>query len=327
MNASTGTVAAVQPAGFDDKTQRMLNDIKTVTVIGSGTMGNGICHVFAQSGFEVHMMDINQGALDKAIGTIGKNMDRQVSKATLTEEDKTAALGRIKTFTDMAEAVKGANLIIEAATENIDLKIKIFQELDKLAPENAILATNTSSISITRIGSHTKRQGKVIGMHFMNPVPVMKLVEIINGYATESAVTETIVNLSSYLGKVPCVVNDYPGFISNRILLPMINEAILALQEGVAGVQEIDTVMKLGMAHPMGPLQLADFIGLDTCYSIMNVLHMGFGAQKYAPATLLANMVQAGYLGVKSGEGFYKYTAGSKDLVVSERFAKNAWKA
>jgi 3-hydroxybutyryl-CoA dehydrogenase len=322
MVKETMVNADVQPAGYDDKTQQMLQQIKTVTVIGSGTMGNGICHVFAQSGFKVHMMDIRQEALDKAIGTIGKNMDRQVSKGSLSEEEKTAALGRISTYTDMAEAVKDADLVVEAATENIDLKIKIFQELDKLAPANCILASNTSSISLTRIASFTKRPAQVIGMHFMNPVPVMKLIEVINGYATDSKVTEVIVDLSKFLGKVPCVVNDYPGFISNRILLPMINEAILALQEGVAGVEEIDTIMKLGMAHPMGPLQLADFIGLDTCYSIMNVLHMGFGNQKYAPATLLANMVQAGYLGVKSGEGFYKYTPGSKDMVVSSRFKK-----
>jgi 3-hydroxybutyryl-CoA dehydrogenase len=322
MVKETMVNADVQAAGFDDKTQQMLQQIQTVTVIGSGTMGNGICHVFAQSGFKVHMMDIKQEALDKAVGTIGKNMDRQVSKGSLTEEEKNAALGRIATYTDMAEAVKDADLVVEAATENIDLKIKIFQELDKLAPAKCILASNTSSISLTRIASFTKRPAQVIGMHFMNPVPVMKLVEVINGYATDSKVTEVIVDLSKYLGKVPCVVNDYPGFISNRILLPMINEAILALQEGVAGVEEIDTIMKLGMAHPMGPLQLADFIGLDTCYSIMNVLHMGFGNQKYAPATLLANMVQAGYLGVKSGEGFYKYTPGSKEMVVSSRFKK-----
>ena len=312
--------ADVTPAGFDDKTQQMLQQIQTVTIIGSGTMGNGICHVFAQNGFKVHMMDINQSALDKALVTISKNMDRQVSKATLSEADKAASLARITTFTEMSEAVKNADLIVEAATENIDLKVKIFQELDKLAPEHCILASNTSSISLTRIASYTKRPSKVIGMHFMNPVPVMKLVEIINGYATDVKVTEVIVDMARHLGKVPCVVNDYPGFISNRILLPMLNEAILALQEGVAGVEEIDTIMKLGMAHPMGPLQLADFIGLDTCYSIMNVLHMGFGNQKYAPATLLANMVQAGFLGVKSGEGFYKYTPGSKELVVSDRF-------
>ena len=315
--------ADVKPAGYDDKTQQMLQQIKTVTVIGSGTMGNGISHVFAQCGFAVHMMDIRQDALDKALSTIGKNMDRQVVKGALSQKEKDDSLARITLFTEMADAVKDADLIVEAATENIELKTKIFQELDRLAPAKCILASNTSSISLTRIASFTKRPAQVIGMHFMNPVPVMKLVEVINGYATDVKVTDTIVNLSKYLGKVPCVVNDYPGFISNRILLPMINEAILALQEGVAGVEEIDTIMKLGMAHPMGPLQLADFIGLDTCYSIMNVLHMGFGNQKYAPATLLANMVQAGYLGVKSGEGFYKYTAGSKDLVVSERFKKS----
>lgn len=323
MIQETLNIADVQAAGYDDKTQKMLQQIKTVTVIGSGTMGNGICHVFAQSGFKVHMMDINQSALDKAIGTIGKNMDRQIAKGTLSQDDRNASLNRITTYTDMTEAVRDADLIVEAATENIELKVKIFQELDKLAPANAILASNTSSISLTRIASYTRRPELVIGMHFMNPVPVMKLVEIINGYATDPRVTETIVDLSKFLGKVPCVVNDYPGFISNRILLPMINEAILALQEGVAGVEEIDTIMKLGMAHPMGPLQLADFIGLDTCYSIMNVLHMGFGNQKYAPATLLANMVQAGFLGVKSGEGFYKYTPGSKELVVSPRFRAN----
>lgn len=316
----------LEHSGLDEKTRNMLQKLKIVTVIGSGTMGNGICHVFAQSGFNVHMMDINQAAMDKALVTIGKNMDRQVAKSTLTEEAKTQALGRITTYTDMAEAVKDADIIIEAATENIDLKIKIFEQLDKLAPEHAILATNTSSISITRIASHTKRPGKVVGMHFMNPVPVMKLVEIINGYATDAEVTQLVYDLSAYLGKVPCVVNDYPGFISNRILMPLINEAILSLQEGVAGVEEIDTIMKLGMAHPMGPLQLADFIGLDTCYSIMNVLHMGFGNQKYAPATLLANMVQAGFLGAKSGEGFYKYTPGSKELVVSDRFKNKTWK-
>ncbi len=297
----------------------MSHNIKNVTVIGSGTMGNGICHVFAQCGFNVHMMDIKQEALDKAIATIGKNMDRQISKGGLTEEQKQAALGNITTFTDLAAAVKNVDLVVEAATENIDLKCKLFKDLDAHAPEHCILATNTSSISLTRIGSVTKRPGKVIGMHFMNPVPVMKLVEIINGYATDPEVTDVIFKLSEELGKQPCIVNDYPGFISNRILMPLINEAVLALQEGVAGVQQIDTIMKLGMAHPMGPLQLADFIGLDTCYSIMNVLHMGFGNQKYAPATLLANMVQAGYLGVKSGEGFYKYTPGSKEAVVSPR--------
>lgn len=326
MVKSQESPVKIEHAGMDENTRSMLQQLKIVTVIGSGTMGNGICHVFAQSGFNVHMMDINQSALDKALVTIGKNMDRQVTKNAITEDQKQQSLGRISTYTDMADAVKDADLVIEAATENIDLKIKIFQELDKLCPEYTILASNTSSISITRIGSFTKRPGKVIGMHFMNPVPVMKLVEIINGYATERDVTNVIYALSEHLGKVPCIVNDYPGFISNRILLPMINEAILALQEGVAGVEEIDTIMKLGMAHPMGPLQLADFIGLDTCYSIMNVLHMGFGAQKYAPATLLANMVQAGYLGVKSGEGFYKYTPVSKEMVVAERFQNKSWK-
>ena len=303
----------------------MSSKLNTVTVIGSGTMGNGISHVFAQCGFNVNMMDIKQDALDRALAVIGKNMDRQVAKGTLTEDAKQQSLGRIKTFTDMAAAVKDADLVVEAATENIELKLNIFRELDKHCPANCILASNTSSISLTRLASVTQRPGTVIGMHFMNPVPVMKLVEIINGYATDKEVTQTIVTLSEKLGKVPCVVNDYPGFISNRILMPLINEAVLALQEGVAGITEIDTIMKLGMAHPMGPLQLADFIGLDTCYSIMHVLHMGFGNQKYAPATLLANMVQAGYLGVKSGEGFYKYTPGSKELVVSDRFASRVW--
>lgn len=300
----------------------MTNQIKLITVIGSGTMGNGICHVFAQAGFNVHMMDIKQEAMDKALATISKNMDRQISKGTLTETQKTEALARIACYTDLKQAVQDTDLVVEAATENIDLKVKIFEQLDAACPEKTILASNTSSISLTRIASNTKRPGKVIGMHFMNPVPVMRLVEIINGYATDKEVTETIKELTKVLDKVPCVVNDFPGFISNRILMPLINEAILALQEGVSEVQDIDTIMKLGMAHPMGPLQLADFIGLDTCLSIMNVLHMGFGNQKYAPATLLANMVQAGYLGVKSGEGFYKYTPGSKELVVSSRFNK-----
>ncbi len=303
----------------------MSSKLNTITVIGSGTMGNGISHVFAQCGYNVNMMDIKQDALNKALAVIGKNMDRQVAKGTLTEEAKQQSLGRIKTFTDMSTAVKDADLVVEAATENIELKLNIFRELDKHCGADCILASNTSSISLTRIASVTQRPGKVIGMHFMNPVPVMRLVEIINGYATDREVTQTIIDLTEKLGKVPCVVNDYPGFISNRILMPLINEAVLALQEGVAGITEIDTIMKLGMAHPMGPLQLADFIGLDTCYSIMHVLHMGFGNQKYAPATLLANMVQAGYLGVKSGEGFYKYTPGSKELVVSERFASRVW--
>ena len=271
------------------------------------------------------MMDINQTALDKAVATIGKNMDRQVAKGGMTEENKAAALGRIKTFTDMGEAVGSADLVVEAATENVELKLNIFRQLDKLSPADCILASNTSSISITKIASVTGRPGKVIGMHFMNPVPVMKLVEVINGYATDSAITQLICKLSEKLGKIPCVANDYPGFVANRILMPMINEAIISLQEGVAGVTEIDTIMKLGMAHPMGPLQLADFIGLDTCMSIMNVLYNGLGNTKYAPSPLLVNMVQAGYLGAKSGEGFYKYTQGSKDLVVSERFKSREW--
>jgi 3-hydroxybutyryl-CoA dehydrogenase len=320
------STTTLEPTPASTTVAPVVYTIKNVTVIGAGTMGNGICHVFAQNGYNVSMMDVSQDAMNKAMATIGKNMDRQIAKQAMTEADKQTSLERIATYTDMAAAMKDADLVVEAATESIDLKLRIFENIDKHAPEKCILATNTSSISITRIGSHTKRMGKVIGMHFMNPVPVMKLVEIINGYATDKAVTNAIIDLSKAIGKVPCVVNDYPGFISNRILMPMINEAILSLQEGVAGVEEIDTIMKLGMAHPMGPLQLADFIGLDTCYSIMNVLHMGFGNQKYAPATLLANMVQAGFLGVKSGEGFYKHTAGSKDLIVSERFADKKWK-
>ena len=318
---------SLEPLMSEPTTTKTPINIKNVTVIGAGTMGNGICHVFAQHGYNVSMMDVSQEAMNKAMGTIAKNMDRQIAKQTMTETEKETALAKIATYTDMAEALKDADLVVEAATENIDLKMKIFESIDKHAPDNCILATNTSSISITRISSHTKRMGKVIGMHFMNPVPVMKLVEVINGYATDKETTNAILDLSKAIGKVPCVVNDYPGFISNRILLPMINEAILSLQEGVAGVEEIDTIMKLGMAHPMGPLQLADFIGLDTCYSIMNVLHMGFGNQKYAPATLLANMVQAGFLGVKSGEGFYKHVPGSKELIVSERFHGKQWHA
>jgi 3-hydroxybutyryl-CoA dehydrogenase len=291
-----------------------------IAVIGAGTMGNGIAHVFAQNGFSVTLVDISQEQLDKAIATIGKNFDRQIAKGMLTEESKQTALGNLKTLTTIAEGVKNADLVVEAATENIDLKLKIFQQLDESAPEGCILASNTSSISITKIAAATKRPELVIGMHFMNPVPVMKLVEIINGYATKKEVTDKIVDLSKTLGKVPCVVNDYPGFIANRILMPMINEAIYSLYEGIAGVEEIDTVMKLGMAHPMGPLQLADFIGLDVCMSILKVLHDGFGNQKYAPCPLLINMVTAGYKGVKSGEGFYKYTPGNKDLIVSQMF-------
>jgi 3-hydroxybutyryl-CoA dehydrogenase len=297
-----------------------MSGIKNIAVIGAGQMGNGICHVFAQSGFNVHLMDIKQEMCDKAIATISKNMDRQVAKATLTEEDKNAALSRIKTFTTIKDAVANCELIVEAATENIDLKLNIFKDIDAHAAPHAILASNTSSISITKIATVVTRPEQLIGMHFMNPVPVMKLVEIINGYSTSKAVTETIVALSTQIGKVPCVVNDYPGFIANRILMPMINEAIYALYEGVAQVEAIDNIMKLGMAHPMGPLQLADFIGLDTVHSILNVLYQGLGNQKYAPCPLLVNMVAAKKLGVKTGEGFYKYTAGSKDLVVSERF-------
>jgi 3-hydroxybutyryl-CoA dehydrogenase len=291
-----------------------------VAVIGAGTMGNGIAHVFAQNGFKVNLIDVNAAQLEKAIQTIQKNFDRQIAKGAATEEQKNNALANLTTFTDLAKGVDGTELVVEAATENIDLKLNIFKQLDSLAPANAMLATNTSSISITRIAAVTKRASQVIGMHFMNPVPVMKLVEIINGYATSQTVTDAIVALSKQLGKVPCVVNDYPGFIANRILMPMINEAIYSLYEGIAGVNEIDTIMKLGMAHPMGPLQLADFIGLDTCHAILNVLHEGFGNPKYAPCPLLTNMVTAGYLGVKAGEGFYKYEAGSKELVVSNRF-------
>ncbi len=294
--------------------------INNVSVIGAGQMGNGIAHVFAQAGFKVTLIDVNATQLEKAIATIGKNFDRQIAKGTLTEENKKAALDNISTNTDLAEGVKNATLVVEAATESIDLKLKIFKALDEAAPEGCILATNTSSISITKIAAATNRPQDVIGMHFMNPVPVMKLIEIINGYATKKEVTETIVALSENLGKVPCVVNDYPGFVANRVLMPMINEAISTLFEGVAGVSEIDTVMKLGMAHPMGPLQLADFIGLDTCLSILKVLHDGFGNPKYAPCPLLVNMVMAGKLGVKSGEGFYVHTPGSKDLVVSNSF-------
>jgi 3-hydroxybutyryl-CoA dehydrogenase len=285
-------------------------------------MGNGIAHVFAQHGFSVSLIDISQPALDRALGTITKNLDRQVAKATLSEDDKTATLGRLKTFTSIQEGVAGVGLVVEAATENVDLKLQIFRDLDQHAPAEAILASNTSSISITKIAAVTKRPQQVIGMHFMNPVPVMKLVEIIRGYATSDAVTGRVMDLSRQLGKTPTEVNDYPGFVANRILVPMINEAIITLSEGVAGVEEIDTVMKLGMAHPMGPLQLADFIGLDVCLAILRVLHEGLGNPKYAACPLLVNMVMAGRLGVKSGEGFYQYTAGSKDLVVAERFRK-----
>ncbi len=296
--------------------------MKNITVIGSGTMGNGIAHVFAQKGFEVTLVDVAPAALDKALVTIGKNLDRQVAKGTITEDDKAATLRRIHPMTDLKEGVANADLVVEAATENVGLKLKIFGDMDQYAPPAAVLATNTSSISITQIAAVTKRPEQVIGMHFMNPVPVMKLVEVIRGYATSDAVCAQIMALSTQLGKEPVEVNDYPGFVANRILMPMINEAIYTLFEGVSGVSEIDTVMKLGMAHPMGPLQLADFIGLDVCLSILRVLQNGFGNPKYAPCPLLVNMVTAGKLGVKSGEGFYAYTPGSKDLVVAPGFRK-----
>jgi 3-hydroxybutyryl-CoA dehydrogenase len=293
--------------------------IKNVAVIGAGTMGNGISHVFAQCGFNVNLIDVSQAQLDKALEMIAGNLDRQLSKGTISEETKQETLKNITLLTSLASGVRETDLVVEAATENIDLKLKIFKQIDEAAPGNCILATNTSSISITKIAAVTQRPQLVIGMHFMNPVPVMKLVEVINGYNTDKKVTQEIIELSKKLGKVPCEVNDYPGFIANRILMPMINEAIYSLHEGVAGVEEIDTIMKLGMAHPMGPLQLADFICLDVCYSILNVLYDGFGKSKYVPCPLLTNMVNANYLGIKTGEGFYKYTKGSKELIVSER--------
>ena len=294
--------------------------IEKIAVVGAGTMGNGIAHVFAQNGFIVNLIDTNSAQLDKALQTISKNLDRQIARGGLTDPAKTATLKAITPHTSLADGVKDAQLVVEAATENIEIKLSIFRQLDEHSPPGCVLATNTSSISITKIASVTRRPQSVIGLHFMNPVPVMKLIEIINGYATDKDITQKMVEIAGRLGKIPCVVNDYPGFIANRILMPMINEAIFSLYEGVAGVREIDTVMKLGMAHPMGPLQLADFIGLDVCHSILHVLHDGFGNPKYAPCPLLTNMVTAGYLGVKSGEGFYKYTPGSKDLVVSHRF-------
>jgi 3-hydroxybutyryl-CoA dehydrogenase len=295
--------------------------MKNVSVIGAGTMGNGIAHIFAQHGFSVTLIDVQSAQLEKALESISRNFDRQIIKGQLTEQDKKKALSNIETHTELAAGIQNAALVIEAATENTALKLKIFTQLDEAAPKGCILATNTSSISITKIAGATKRPGSVIGMHFMNPVPVMSLVEVINGYATQKEVTSTVVEISKKIGKVPCVVNDYPGFIANRILMPMINEAIFSLYEGVSGVKEIDTIMKLGMAHPMGPLQLADFIGLDICHAILKVLQDGFGDPKYAPCPLLTNMVTAGKLGVKSGEGFYVYSAGSKDLRVSPRFA------
>lgn len=291
-----------------------------IAVIGSGTMGNGIAHTFAQFGYQVNLVDINQEALNKGLSTVSKNLDRQVTKGTITEADKANTLQNITTFTDLKSGVSEADLIVEAATENLDLKLKIFRDLDAYAKPEAILASNTSSISITHIASVTSRGEKVIGMHFMNPVPVMKLVEVIRGYATSDKTTSLVMSLSEKLGKSPVEVNDYPGFVANRILMPMINEAIYTLFEGVAGVEEIDTVMKLGMAHPMGPLQLADFIGLDVCLAILNVLHKGFGNPKYAPCPLLVNMVMAGKKGVKSGEGFYDYSGGVKEAKPSAKF-------
>jgi len=298
----------------------MITSGSSISVIGAGTMGNGIAHVFAQHGFKVTLVDVSLSQLDRALVTIEKNLDRMVAKELIRKELKEETLANITTQSNMIAGVKDAELIVEAATENIKLKLEIFEQLGKYARPDAILTSNTSSISITKIADATSHSERVIGMHFMNPVPVMKLVEIINGYNTKKEVTNTIVELSKQLGKVPCVVNDYPGFIANRILMPMINEAIYSLYEGVAGVQEIDTVMKLGMAHPMGPLQLADFIGLDVCLAILKVLNDGFGNPKYAACPLLVNMVTAGKLGVKSGEGFYKYETGSKELRVSERF-------
>ncbi|MBO6213570.1 3-hydroxybutyryl-CoA dehydrogenase [Algoriella xinjiangensis] len=296
--------------------------MKNITVIGAGTMGNGIAHVFAQSGFNVNLVDVSQDSLERGLKTIAGNLERMIAKAKITEEDKTATLNNITTFTDTAEAVKNADLVVEAATENLDLKLKIFKQIDEAAPANAILASNTSSISITKIASVTSRPKQVIGMHFMNPVPVMTLVEIIRGYDTTDEVTNAIMEMSKKLGKTPVEVNDYPGFIANRILMPMINEAIYSLYEGVAGVKEIDEVMKLGMAHPMGPLQLADFIGLDVCLSILEVLYDGFKNPKYAPCPLLVNMVTAGKKGIKSGEGFYDYSESKKAEKLAAQFAK-----
>jgi 3-hydroxybutyryl-CoA dehydrogenase len=295
--------------------------MKKIAVIGAGTMGNGIAHTFAQSGFKVQLIDISEASLEKGIATITRNLDRMLAKERISETDKTETLGNISTFTNIPEGVKNADLVVEAATENLDLKLKIFKQIDEACPENTILATNTSSISITQIAAVTSRPGKVIGMHFMNPVPIMKLVEIIRGYNTSDEVTNTIMELSKKLGKTPTEVNDYPGFVANRILMPMLNEAIETLYNGVAGVEEIDTVMKLGMAHPMGPLQLADFIGLDICLSIINVMYDGFKNPKYAPCPLLVNMVAAGKLGIKSGEGFYDYSENRKAEKIAKQFS------
>jgi 3-hydroxybutyryl-CoA dehydrogenase len=296
--------------------------MNNIAVIGAGTMGNGIAHVFAQSGYKVNLIDISEAALEKAVATISKNLDRMVKKEKISEADKVATLANLNTTTSIETGVSDRELVVEAATENEDLKLKIFKTMDDNAPEGCILATNTSSISITKIAAVTSRPELVIGMHFMNPVPVMKLVEIIRGYNTTDEVTKIIMDLSKDLKKVPVEVNDYPGFVANRILMPMINEAIITLNEGVAGVEEIDTVMKLGMAHPMGPLQLADFIGLDVCLAIMKVLYEGLGNDKYAPCPLLVNMVAAGKRGVKSGEGFYSWTHGTKELVIADTFKK-----
>ena len=296
--------------------------MKNIAVIGAGTMGNGIAHCFAQSGYSVNLIDISQDALDKALTTISKNLDRMLAKEKISDEDKKNTIANISTHTDMASALKGMDLVVEAATENVDIKLSIFKQLDELCDVNTILGTNTSSISITKIAAATKRADKVIGMHFMNPVPIMKLVEVIRGYATSNEVTKLIMETSKKLGKVPVEVNDYPGFVANRILMPMINESIETLFQGVAGVEEIDTVMMLGMAHPMGPLHLADFIGLDVCLSILEVMHEGYGNPKYAPNPLLVNMVTAGKLGVKSGEGFYDYSEGTKNKKVAAQFAK-----
>ena len=296
--------------------------MNTITVIGAGTMGNGIAHVFAQNGFKVYLVDMNALILEKALTTIAKNLDRMVLKASITEDKKRETLANLIMETEISKAAPLSDLVVEAGSEIFIIKEKIFRQLDEICPASTILASNPSSISITKIGACTKRPEKVIGMHFMNPVPVMKLVEIIRGYATDNLTTKTIMDLSIQLGKIPVEVNDYPGFVANRILMPMINESIYTLFEGVAGVYEIDTVMKLGMAHPMGPLQLADFIGLDVCLAILNVLHDGMGQPKYAPCPFLVNMVTAGFFGVKTGEGFYKYTAGNRDLIVSERFLK-----
>ena len=296
--------------------------MKNITVIGAGTMGNGIAHTFAQKDFNVNLVDISADALEKAIATISKNLDRMVKKERITEDDKNNTLSNITTYTDIKEGVKGVDLVVEAATENIDLKLKIFKQLDEICDTNTLLATNTSSLSITKIAAVTNRPTQVIGMHFMNPVPVMKLVEVIRGYATSDKVTKRIMEMSRTLGKSPVEVNDYPGFVANRILMPMINESIETLFQGVAGVEEIDTVMMLGMAHPMGPLHLADFIGLDVCLSILEVMHEGFGNPKYAPNPLLVNMVTAGKLGIKSGEGFYNYSEGPRNKKVAEQFVK-----